>query len=113
ITLDMGLLNIAALNSLTFEIEGKGDITLDGSDIDAGSAVTNLLNDYTVNFTGNHVGTFTYVPPSIGLLSAINFEVNDMQAGDQFIIEGSRSWSLETVGLFGGPETAYHDGALH
>ncbi|WP_273281397.1 Hint domain-containing protein [Pseudooceanicola atlanticus] len=91
LTIDQGLLNIAALNSLTFNIVDDGMITLDGSTLDLLSGVTNLLNTYTVDFSGSDVGTFVYDPPAVSILGSINFDVNGMQAGDTLDL-GGQDW---------------------
>lgn len=91
LTIDQGLLNIAALNSMTFNIVDDGMITLDGSALDLLSDVTNLLNSYTVDFSGTDVGTFVYDPPAVSILGSISFDVTGMQAGDTLDL-GGQNW---------------------
>ena len=108
--LDQGLLNISALTGLDFRIEDRSQITLDGSALDLASGVTNLLNSHEVDFSGSDNGRFVYDTPALSVLGGINFDVTGMETGDEFDLDG-QSWSLDTT-PFGGPTSAYRNGAL-
>ena len=108
--LNQGLLNVSALSTLTFGVQGTGDVILDGSTITTG--LTHLLSSYTVTYEGDAPGSFTYNPSGISLLDPANFTVTGMQPGDEFNIGGNRNWALDTTTL-GGPRTAYRNGFLH
>ncbi len=104
--IDQGLLNVSALSSSTFKIDGSSAINLDASSISA----LDGLNSMNVEFAGEEPGVFTYDKPDVGLLSSINFDVTGAKAGDQFQLAGGDTWELDD-GLLAGD--AYRDGALH
>lgn len=110
LTLDQGLLNISALAGFNFDIIGDGNMILDGSRITTG--LTNLLTDYNIQYDGASIGSFLYEPPTLGVLDSISFDINGMQAGDEFNVGGDRNWSLNTTTL-GGARSAYRNGMLH
>ncbi|MFM9268971.1 Hint domain-containing protein [Halomonas elongata] len=107
LTVDQGLLNISALNSLTFGIEGASSATLNASDL----STLNGLNSYGVNFSGSEDGSFTFNKGSISLLDDYSFDVSGMEAGDELNLGGG-NWSLDE-GTILNPQDAYRDGALH
>lgn len=110
LTLDQGLLNVAALTGFNFDIRNNGNIVLDGSTLSTG--LTNLLTDYNIQYSGNRIGSFLYKPPSISLLDPVSFTVSGMQAGDEFNVGANRNWALNTTTL-GGTRSAYRNDMLH
>ena len=111
ITVDQGLLQADLLSALNFEIDGKGEISLDAGTL---GLLTGLLNSYSVNYTGGHTGVFNYTPPSINLLNVTTFVVDNMQPGDQFNIMGStRAWSPEDLNLLQLGTQPYSNGYFH
>ncbi|WP_275287246.1 Hint domain-containing protein [Halomonas elongata] len=104
LTVDQGLLNVSALNDLTFGIEGNSDATLDASDVSALSG----LDGYNVNFSGSEEGSFTFNKPSLSLADTVNFNVTGMQAGDDLNLGGG-DWSLDGSSA----QDAYQDGSLN
>ncbi|OBX36629.1 hypothetical protein A8U91_00972 [Halomonas elongata] len=104
LTMDQGLLDLSALNDLSFGIDGNSDITLDASSVSTLSG----LNGYNVNFSGAEAGTFTFNKPDLSLLDTYNFNVTGMEAGDELNL-GGENWNLDGSSA----ADAYHDGALH
>ncbi|MBW5799011.1 Hint domain-containing protein [Halomonas elongata] len=107
LTMDQGLLDLSALNDLSFGIDGNSDITLDASSVSTLSG----LNGYNVNFSGAETGSFTFNKPDVGLLDTYNFNVTGMEAGDELNL-GGENWSLDEGSILN-PQDAYRDGALH
>jgi hypothetical protein len=86
LTFDTSLLDVSLLSSNTMVIDGDSSITLDAGSVSVASSVTNLLNKTTIAFSGSGDGTFTYVRPSIGLLSSTTLNVDEMGPGDEIVI---------------------------
>ncbi|TRD15279.1 Hint domain-containing protein [Palleronia caenipelagi] len=110
ISIDQGLLSADLLNSFTLQVEDSSSITVNAGLLDIGSAVTNILNSFNVNYVGTADGTFTYDPPVLSLLGAVTFDTSGMEAFDVFTVVGG---SLEPdTTLFGGIDSAYSGGVL-
>ncbi|WP_240910486.1 Hint domain-containing protein [Pontivivens nitratireducens] len=115
LNIDQGLLAVSALTSTTYKVGDSSTVNLDASGIDLGALSTLLNADHNVEFSGeNHTGTFSYDPPIVSLVSAldpITFNTTGMQSTDMFVVEG-KTLSLDTT-LTGGPSSAYRGGVLH
>lgn len=108
--LRLDLLRDPDLGGVDFIVDTGGSIRLDGSDSDG----TGHPGRVGVTFGTGHTGTFAFLPSPDDGADPLQFDVTDMQAGDQFAIEAGRGWQVDTVGVINPPtETAYHDGALH
>lgn len=107
LTVDQGLLNVGALNSLSFGIEDNSHVALDGSSVNTLSG----LNSYNVDFSGEGKGSFTYNEPSIGLLDGVSFNITGMQAGDELSLGGGE-WQLDDGSVLN-PKSPYREGKLH
>lgn len=81
--IDAGLLDLSLVTQETLIIDGDSSITVDAGAVSALSGVTNLLNNTTVAFSGSGGGTFTYEPPSIGVLSNAYLTVEEIGPGDK------------------------------
>lgn len=86
VNIDAGLLDVSLLSQTNLLIDGDSSITMDAGAISALTGVTGLLDKTTVAFSGSGDGTFTYNPPTIGLLSSTSIEVAEMGPGDEIVI---------------------------
>lgn len=118
VNIDAGLLDVSLLSQTNLLIDGDSSITMDAGAISALSGVTDLLNNTTVAFSGSGDGTFTYNPPTVGLLSTTSIEVAEMGPGDEVVIPYAGDGVLggkvlrEDKGSLG-TQPAYRDGYLH
>lgn len=86
VTLGAGLLDVNLLTSQNLLIDGDSTITLQAGAVNILGAVTDLLNNTTVEFSGSGAGRFTFVPPTVGILSSFTIDIDKMGPGDQVVI---------------------------
>lgn len=100
VTLSAGLLDVSLLTSQNLLIDGDSTITLKAGAVNVAGAVTDLLNNTTVEFSGSGAGRFTFEPPTLGVLSSFTIDVDKMGPGDQIVIpfSGNGSNALREVG---------------
>ncbi len=114
VTIGSGLLNVSALTSQNLLVDGDSSITLDAAGISVGSVLTDLLNKTTVAFSGSGGGTFTFTPPTVGLLSSFTIDVDEIGPGDKIVIPYSGDGVLssdvlrEPQNLITGAYTGYN-----
>ncbi|WP_142835975.1 hypothetical protein [Palleronia caenipelagi] len=114
LTLDRGLwglLSADLLSCATSRLKDKPSIRVNAALVDIGSAVTNLLNDLTVEYVGNADGTFTYERPALSLLVAVTVNTTGMEGYDMLVVVGATPEPDTT--LFGGIDSAYRNGNLY
>lgn len=86
IKIDAGLLDLDLLNKKSIFVDGDSSVTLDAGAVGVASAVTNLLSNTTIAFSGSGDGTFTFEKPDLGILSGITINVEAMGPGDKVVI---------------------------
>ncbi len=120
VTIDAGLLDISLLTQTNLLIDGDSSITMEASDIGLATELTGLLTNTTVAFSGAGDGTFTYVPPTIGILANTSITIDEIGPGDAIVIPFAGSGLAgvnvlredDTSGPFQ-PDNSYRDGYLH
>lgn len=100
LTIDAGLLDLNVASARTLLIDGDSTITFSAGSVSALSALTNVLNNTTIAFSGSGDGTFTYDPPTINLVSAVTLTIDEMGAGDKVVIPmaGDNLYALRESG---------------
>lgn len=86
LTINAGLLDLNVASARTLLVDGDSTITFSAGSVSARSALTNVLNNTTIAFSGSGDGTFTYNPPTINLVSAVTLTIDEMGAGDKVVI---------------------------
>ncbi|WP_417604557.1 Hint domain-containing protein [Primorskyibacter flagellatus] len=120
VTIDAGLLDLNVLTQTNLLIDGDSNISLSAGDVGLPGLLTNLLSNVTVAFSGSEDGTFTYVPPTLGILASTSITIDEMDPGDAIVVPFPGSGLLgvnelrenDTSGIFS-PDNSYRDGYLH
>ncbi|QUS34972.1 Hint domain-containing protein [Falsirhodobacter algicola] len=86
ITINSGLTGLNALSSMSFNVSDDSSITYNAPTISALGG----LSSYSVTYSGDGAGDFTFNPGTATLLSTVNVSVTGMSGGDDFNLNAIR-----------------------
>lgn len=85
LTIESGLANLSALTSINYQVDSGSALT-----INAPTAAVGLVNQQSLEFTGDGGSLFTYNPGAISLGAPTTFDVTSLGVGDTIAV-GSRT----------------------
>ncbi|CAM4132591.1 Hedgehog/Intein (Hint) domain-containing protein [Bordetella tumbae] len=114
LTINFGVANLSALSGTTYNVGDGSALTINGPTVDVG-----LINNQTINFTGDGGGVFSYDPSGL-IGTGQTFNVESLGVGDTLSVgdrtNGTFTYNAETqtgtlnypggiLGVGGGPVT--------